>query len=107
MYGNDAIKAIDEQIAMMEALYTQVEGTIAALKALKEKGEAIIPIAPDTFIPAKLAGEKVLVAVGGDVLLEKTIDEAIELLNKRKENVKANIEKLRALRRKVAERGSA
>ncbi len=104
---NNAAQMLDEQIALLEAVYTQTEATITALQALKERGEALIPISPDCFIPIALKEQKALVAVGGDVLLEKSIDEAVEILQRRKGQIKKNLEKYRALRRKLAERGNA
>ena len=105
MAGN-ALAAVDEQIALLEAVYSQTEATIAALRALKEKGEALIPLSPDCFIPITLKEDKALVAVGGDVLLEKSVDEAIKILEKRKAQIKGNLERMKLLRRKIAERGS-
>jgi len=105
--ASNAAQMLDEQIALLEAVYHQTEATITALQALEKKGEALIPISPDCFIPITLKEQKALVAVGGDVLLEKSIDDAIEILKKRKAQIKGNLEKYRALRMKLAERGNS
>ncbi len=102
--ASNALSAIDEQIALLEEIYAQIDATISALKALKEKGEGLIPLSPDCFVPVKLAEDVAVVAVGSNVLLEKSIDEAVEILQKRKAQVKESIEKYRQLRRKLAER---
>jgi prefoldin alpha subunit len=97
----EAVRVIDEQISVMTGIVAEIDATIEALKELKERGAALVPISGSVFVPAKAEGDKVLVAVGGNVMLEKTYDEAIEILQNRKANVLQALERLRQNRQKI------
>lgn len=103
MRVEDAIRAIDQQIQVLTAIVQETEATIAALKALKEKGEGLMPIGAGVLIPVQVKESKVLANVGGNTLLEKNIDDAIALLEKRKESVKKALEQTRTQRMKLIE----
>ncbi|MDN5358761.1 MAG: Prefoldin subunit [Candidatus Diapherotrites archaeon] len=103
MRPDEAIRAIDEQIALLTSILQETEGAIAALKELKERGEAIVPLGSGVLIPVKLSGEKILVSVGGNVVVEKGIDDAIAVLEKRRENIKKSLEQTRQQRMKIVE----
>ena len=99
----EALRAIDEQIAVLSAIVQETEAAIRALKELKERGEALIPIGAGIMVPVKMGGEKILVNVGGNIFTEKDIDSAIEFLQKRKEAVRSALEKTRQQRVKLLE----
>ena len=103
MRADEALRAIDEQIAVLSAIVQETDATIKALKELKERGEALIPIGAGVMVPVKISGEKVLVNVGGNILTEKDIDSAIEVLQKRKDAVQSALEKTRQQRIKLVE----
>ncbi len=99
----EALRAIDEQISVLSAIVQETEATISALKELKERGEALMPVGAGIMVPVKMNGEKILVNVGGNVFAERDIDSAIELLQKRKEAVRSALEKTRQQRVKLLE----
>ncbi len=103
MRADEALRAIDEQIAVLSAIVQETDATIKALKEIKERGEALIPIGAGVMVPVKMSGEKVLVNVGGNILTEKDIDSAIEVLQKRKDAVQSALEKTRQQRIKLVE----
>jgi len=100
--------------ARLEAVIKQrdaIASRIVELRAVKESigeleksGDAIFPIGSDVFAFGKVADKKkVMVAVGAGVVMEKTIAEAKEILDKRREEMEQvmkeaqdNIEKVSA-----------
>jgi len=103
MRADEALRAIDEQISVLSAILRETDATIRALKELKERGEALIPLGAGVMVPIKMGGEKVLVNVGGNILTEKDIDSAIDVLQKRREAIQSALEKTRQQRIRLAQ----
>ncbi len=103
MNAEEALRALDEQIAVLSAIVQETDATIKALKELKERGEALIPIGAGVMVPVKMSGEKVLVNVGGNILTENDVERAAEILEKRKASVQSALEKTRQQRMKLVE----
>ena len=90
-----------EQITQhLEMLHQQQQEIVFSIEALKElqaakpHTEILAPVANGIFFKAELKGrQKLLVNVGADVTVEKTIPEVIELLEKQKEMIIGNITK--------------
>ena len=60
-------------------------GTIEAMESAKEGQDMLVPIGEGSFVHAKLASkDKVILGVGADVSIEKSLEGAKESLNKRK-----------------------
>lgn len=92
---------IEEQRALAEFLRRQLSAlgdavgsigaTVEALKRMKEVKagtEVLVPLGPDTFVPARSEKpERVLVGVGADVVVEKPIDDAIKFLEERSDEL--------------------
>jgi len=75
----------------------EIEVTRETLNEIAEVGEEeiLVSIGSLTYANAKLSRvDKVLVEVGADVALEKSINEAIKILNKRRDNLNEIIGKL-------------
>ncbi|HIQ10165.1 MAG TPA: prefoldin subunit alpha [Euryarchaeota archaeon] len=99
----EAVRAVEQQIGMLTTLVQETEVAIAALKSLKEKGEGLLPIGAGVFVPVEMKGEQVLTGIGANVFVEKSVDEAIKILEKRKESVKKVLEETKKRRLKLIE----
>ena len=84
----DAIRAIDQQIRMLTTIIQDTEAAIVALKTLKEKGSGLVPLGAGIFIPVEMKEEKAVVSAGANIFMEKSIEEAVSLLERRKESAK-------------------
>jgi len=72
---------------------TYANKTLEGLEKEKEKSELLIPIGGSSYIRAKLENpDKVIVGMGAGVSVEKTLQEAKEILKKRMDD----LEKARA-----------
>jgi len=88
----------------VELLNTTLAELAAAKSALEEIGslnegeELLVPVGAGVFIRAKLAGkDKVLVTLGANVMVEKTLDDTRKYLEEREQKVRD------ALQRSVAD----
>jgi len=88
----DAVRAVNQQIQMLSTVIQDTEAAIAALKALKEKGSGLVPLGAGVFIPVEMKEEKAVVGVGANVLMEKSMEEAVSILEKRRESAKKALE---------------
>jgi len=85
--------AMERNIAAIRALRDETRAVLDALKALKENGEALFNIGAGVLVPAKKTRDKVFISIGAEVALEKDIDSAIELLQKRLESAEKALER--------------
>lgn len=78
------IESIDSQLN--EVLMTRE--SLEDFKALEGKEEILFPIANGIFVSGKLANDKKLrMNVGNNVVVEKTVDEAIDLMQKQYDEI--------------------
>lgn len=77
----------------------------ASLEAIPDKKEdALIPIGGGVFLPVEAGNKKVNIEIGGGIVAEKTVEEAMEILNKREELINANLSELNEELKKIAQR---
>lgn len=95
------LKADEEKIKLYEAqkqslLLALQEINIArsGLEALSKGGNALAPMGAGLLMPIEIKKDKVKVEVGAGVVVEKTVDEAKEVLNKREELIKDTISQI-------------
>jgi prefoldin alpha subunit len=85
------IKQAEQQISQVEEQIFEVNSLIDSLSELKtaKKGqEILVPVANGIFIKAKIEDKESLkVNVGGGVVVEKTIDNTIEMLKEQIRNI--------------------
>lgn len=94
------IEQLGEQVQQLAQNRAEIEHSKEALQDLKGsgKGELFAPIANGIFIKTELRDtEKLLVNVGSDVVVEKSVDEVVGLLSKQQDEVTKNIVKGEAL----------
>jgi prefoldin alpha subunit len=82
---------IRQQIMQMQQSVAEIGSTIEALENLKKiKGEVLMPLGAGTFaFYPKPDSEKVLITVGSNLLIQKSPQEAIELLKAREERLRS------------------
>lgn len=78
-------RALEQQVGALSEGTAQLGIAIESLRSLKvAEGSALIPLGAGAMVRAKLAGEgKVLVDAGAGVVVEKGLEDAIALLEKR------------------------
>jgi len=84
-------EALQARINMVNAVITDLtyaNMTLEGLEKEKENAELLIPIGGNSYIKARLeAPDKVTVGVGAGVSIEKTLQEAKEIVKKRLEDL--------------------
>jgi prefoldin alpha subunit len=67
-----------------------------------KKGNALMPVGGGVFLPVEAGGSKVIVNVGAGVVVEETVVEALELINKREEMITNSMSELNAEFEKIS-----
>ena len=101
-------EAIQSKINMVNAVITDLVYASMALEGLekeKENSELLVPIGSNSHIKAKLENpDKVIVGMGAGVSVEKTLQEAKEIVKNRQENLEKTRMSLQQQLAQVAER---
>ncbi|MEM1589073.1 MAG: prefoldin subunit alpha [Candidatus Bathyarchaeia archaeon] len=84
-------EALEARINMVNAVLTDLtyaNMTLEGLEKQKENAELLIPIGGNTYIKARLeTPDKVTVGIGAGVSVEKTLQDAKEIIKKRLEDL--------------------
>jgi len=90
-YLEQTAETIQSRINMINAVLTDLAYANMALEGAekeKENTELLVPIGGSSYLKAKLENpDKVVVGMGAGVSVEKTLQEAKEIIKKRRENV--------------------
>jgi prefoldin alpha subunit len=101
-------ETIQSRINMVNAVITDLAYASMALEGLekeKENAELLVPIGSNSYIKAKLENpDKVIVGMGAGISVEKTLQEAKEIVKKRQENLEKTRMSLQQQLAQVAER---
>ena len=101
-------EAIQSRINMVNAVITDLvyaSMTLEGLEKEKENSELLVPIGSNSYIKAKLENpDKVIIGMGAGVSVEKTLQEAKEIVKKRQENLGKTRMSLQQQLAQVAER---
>ncbi|MEM3730156.1 MAG: prefoldin subunit alpha [Candidatus Bathyarchaeia archaeon] len=101
-------EAIQSRINMVNAVITDLTYASMALEGLekeKENAELLVPIGGNSYIKARLENpDKVIVGIGAGISVEKTLQEAKELIKKRLEDMEKTRLSLQQQLAQVAER---
>ncbi|NWG10557.1 prefoldin subunit alpha [Candidatus Bathyarchaeota archaeon] len=104
-------EALQSRIDMINAVMTDLTYANMSLEGLekeKENSELLVPIGGNSFIKAKLDNsDKLIVGMGASVSVEKTLQEAKEIVKKRLENTEKTRLSLQQQLSQVAEKMSA
>lgn len=106
----ETAEAIQSRINMVNAVITDLTYASMALEGLekeKENSELLVPIGGNSYIRTKLENpDKVIVGMGAGISVEKTLQEAKEILQKRQENMEKTRLSLQQQLAQIAERMS-
>ena len=85
----EAGDAIRQQIQAMQANILEIGSAMEAVRNLKKmKGDALLPLGGGVFISCpKPNPDKVVLAIGANVMVNKTPDEAVKLLEERQKKI--------------------
>ncbi len=76
---NQQVKKLQDELGKIEIMKIELIKSIESLEGLKESKELLVPLGGGAFVKADVKdNEKVIVGTGGDIFLEKNIDEVIE-----------------------------
>jgi len=107
-YFEQTAEAIQSRINMVNAVITDLTYATIALEGLekeKENSELLVPIGSNSYIKAKLENpDKVIVGMGAGVSVEKTLQEAKEIVKSRQENLEKTRLSLQQQLTQVAEK---
>lgn len=94
-------EALRQQMNMVQASITSCDQTIVTINELKtasaedKTAETMVPVGFGSFVYAEIKNaDKVVVDLGAGFSAEKTADEAIETLNRRKEQLMKILEQM-------------
>jgi len=97
IYKNQ-IETINEQINMIDATIKSMESTIEALTSLNKTDvdrEILLPLGSNAFAHSKLSdNQNVIVGVGANIFLEKSIPEAVKFFDTHIEELHAALAKM-------------
>ena len=80
------IEQVEEHLALLNKQYADLENSKEALQEFSktEKGLILAPIINGIFVKAELKdNQNLLINVGADTVVEKTVSQAVELLKER------------------------
>ncbi|MDI6690310.1 MAG: prefoldin subunit alpha [Candidatus Bathyarchaeota archaeon] len=101
-------ETIQSRINAVNAVITDLtyaNMTLEGLEKEKENTELLVPIGGNSYIKARLENpDKVIVGMGAGISLEKTLQEAKEIIKKRLENLERTRASLQQQLAQVAER---
>jgi len=93
------LESISGQVQMIEAAKNEVGVAVKAMDSLKEAktgDEILVPIGSGSFLKGEIRDtENVIIGIGADISVEKKVDEARKILDKRGNDMQDASEKLR------------
>ena len=98
---------LQQQLQSLVSTSAEIHASIEALKNLKQGSnkEVLIPLGSGVLLSAEVKNlEKVIVEVGAGISAEKTIDEAVAILEKRVKGVEETTEKIQKALSEVSSR---
>ena len=99
------------QLNTLNTLLLETNLTISSIERLKETAmpvEALTPLGSGAYVKTRIEGfERILINVGANVYIEKEVDSAIEILSRRRDTLRRNIEELQKVINEVYARAKA
>ncbi len=98
----------NQQIEILNSYYSEIqtsEQTLVELKGAKNDQQMLLPIGAGNFIYTTIKNaEKVIVTIGAGIHSEKSLDEAIDGVKKKKSEVENQLTQIKASYNEVIER---
>jgi len=93
------IESLLKQREVLIKSLMEIEGSIKGIEELKDKDdEVLFSLGSQTYIPCKIVEkDRIIVEVGADVAIEKSLEEGKQILQKRKEEVEKSIANIEAV----------
>lgn len=92
----DLVQALRQRVDLLTQLINSIENTLSSLEAMKKlkpNSVLIFPLGNLVYVKSKVIDpNKVLVNVGAGVVLEKSINDAIEYLKNRQKSLRVELE---------------
>jgi len=98
------LRQMEEQARMVEQQVYEHEVMILALENLKGKNgsETMIPLGPGLFVKGKIEDtEKVYIHVGNKIIASKKVEEAIKIIEKRRDQTMESADKISTQMQKI------
>jgi prefoldin alpha subunit len=93
-YLQQQLKNLISYQEFLQKYYQEIYSTIESLKILKNTKEFLIDIGNNVFGKIKLLEENFLVNIGSGIFLEKKLEDAIQILEKRLKNVEEEVKEV-------------
>jgi prefoldin alpha subunit len=93
-YLQQQLKNLISYQEFLQKYYQEIYNTIESLKILKNTKEFLIDIGNNIFGKIKLLEENFLVNIGSGIFLEKKLEDAIQILEKRLKNVEDEVKEV-------------
>ena len=104
-YYKNQLQLIEQQFSFLQGTitdYSQAKLTIEKMKDEKKGTEILIPIGGGTFSFAQIKdSSKILTDVGAGIIIEKTPEDALLMLDKRIETLQKNQESLTTMSQQI------
>jgi prefoldin alpha subunit len=104
-YYKQQLESIDMQLQYLQSTladYQRAKITVGQLNGVDENSEILIPVGAGTFVNGSFKNtSNVLIGVGAGVVVEKTVDEAVNKLDERIKRIEENLEKMVSLGQKI------
>lgn len=88
---------VQQQLSAIQGTITEIGAALGTLRGLEmaKDNEVLLPIGSGTHLKAKLTDtQSVLLNIGSDIIAEKPVDEAIQILEERVKRLEATRDKL-------------
>ena len=99
------LEMIGVQVELLESTageYGRARDTIEEVGNAREGSEILVPIGGNVFIYSTLKdSSRVITGIGGNVAIEKKVDKAIDIIEKRIEDIRKEEKKLGELAQKI------
>ena len=104
-YYKNQLTTIEQQFSFLQSTindYSQAKITIEKMKDAKKGTEILVPSGGGTFTCAEATNtSKILTDIGSGIVVEKTPDDSIKILDKRIEMLQKNQESITAMSRQI------
>ncbi|MFP4001156.1 MAG: prefoldin subunit alpha [Thermoplasmata archaeon] len=92
------VEALKEHKGMIEDLleeHNQAKETMKKYQEKEEGTEIMVPIGANSYVHSKITdNDQVLIGLGSDLSAERKIDDALEIIERKKDKIKENKEEL-------------
>ena len=99
------LQELTQQASLIERTYFEIETSREGLNSMKDisKGELLVPMGNGLYIHGKgISGDRVLVNVGSNIVVEKTQKETEAILKQRSEELQQTLGKIAAEMKNVS-----